>query len=37
MLLGAKYFQSLLISLLSIGVQFVLTLGLVAIGFAAFS
>lgn len=37
MLLGAKYFQSLLISLLSIGVQFVLALGLVAIGFAAFS
>jgi hypothetical protein len=34
MILGAKYFQSLLISLLSIGLQFVIAIALTAIGFA---
>ncbi len=34
MILGAKYFQSLLISLLSIGVQFVIVLVLATIGVA---
>ncbi len=37
MMLGAKYFQSLLISLLSIGVQFVIAIVLATIGFAALS